>query len=57
MNKIIEYYDKKNCLIQCLDCGFIWRPMVKDYKEIKITDLQCPNGCRVKTGVDQVVKS
>jgi len=46
MNNIIEYYDRKNCLVQCNNCGYVWHPLVKNDKDIDIDNLQCPNHCK-----------
>jgi len=50
-NKILEYYDKQNCLIQCLICGYVWRPLVKDSNNLDITKCKCPNGCKEESNL------
>ncbi len=43
----ISFYDQKAHLLQC-SCGFIWKPLVRDYKDFDINDHKCPNGCQNK---------
>ena len=49
-NKIV-YYDPDSNLVQCLKCGYIWKPLIRDYKDFDIKDQKCPNCYEAKTGV------
>ena len=53
----LNYYDTANYLLQCNECGYIWKPFARDYENFNINDHNCPNCCEAKTEVHQVVKS
>jgi len=52
-NKIIEFYNKENSLVQCLICGFIFKPLLKKNEKIDINNLQCPLGCQVESNISK----
>ncbi|MQY58864.1 MAG: hypothetical protein GH144_04540 [Clostridia bacterium] len=46
----ITFYDQKEHLLKC-SCGYIWKPLVRDYKDFDIKDQKCPNCYEAKTRV------
>jgi hypothetical protein len=51
----ITFYDQKAHLLKC-SCGYIWKPLVRDYKDFDINDQKCPNCYEAKTRVHPGVK-
>ena len=52
-NKILEYYDEKNSLIQCVNCGFVWSPQLKKNEVLDITKCKCPLGCKEEANISK----